>query len=68
MNLLSYDEIVRVLALGIISGSALIIGFIISYFGNKTYIEFLQKFIYKLELLLEERSGRIHSDIDRDVP
>ena len=58
MNLLDYDQIWRVLLIGLFAGITLIGGFAISYIGNMKYISFLQLFIRKLESLLVDISGR----------
>ena len=64
MNLLDYDEIWRVLLIGAFAGITVLAGFYMSYIGNREYIRFLQSFIDRLELLLEDISGRPdHSDI-----
>ena len=64
MNLLDYNEIWRVLLIGAFAGTTILIGFYLSYIGNRDYIRFLQSFIDRLELLLEDINGRPdHSDI-----
>jgi len=68
VNLLEFNEIFRVLLIGIFSGTAIICGFALSYLAHVRHINFLQDLIIRLEDFLEYLSGRTDTDNDRGEP